>query len=98
VSWKRTRTTSAGKIRHSGYYRDPSGATRSAGTFTRVKDALSAADEQETLIAKGTWTDPDTPVVTLDQPTLRWYVDNKWWHNRRLELSTRATYDQMLRL
>ena len=98
MSWKRTRTTSTGKVRHSGYYRDPSGATRSAGTFTRVKDALSAADEQETLIGKGTWTDPDAPVVTLDQPTLRWYVENKWWHNRRLELSTRATYDQMLRL
>ena len=98
MSWKRTRTTSTGKVRHTGYYRDPTGATRSAGTFTRVKDALSAADEQETLIAKGTWTDPDAPVVVLDQPTLRWYVDNKWWHNRRLELSTRATYDQMLRL
>ena len=69
MSWKRTRTTSTGKIRHSGYYRDPTGATRSAGTFTRVKDALSA---------KGTWTDPDAPVVTLDQPTLRWYVGNKW--------------------
>ena len=36
--------------------------------------------------------------MTLDQPTLRWYVENKWWHNRRLELSTRATYDQRLRL
>jgi hypothetical protein len=40
VSWKHTRTTSTGKIRHTGYYRDPSGATRSAGTFTRVKDSL----------------------------------------------------------
>ncbi len=98
MSWKRTRTTSAGKVRHTGYYRDPSGATRSAGTFTRVKDALAAADEQDTLIAKGTWIDPDVPVVVLDQPTLRWYVENKWWRNRHLELNTRATYDQMLRL
>lgn len=98
MSWKRTRTTSAGKVRHTGCYRDPSGATRSAGTFTRVKDALAAADEQETLVAKGTWVDPDRPVVTEPQPTLRWYVENKWWRNRRLELNTRATYDQMLRL
>ena len=55
MSWKRTRTSSAGKFRHSGYYRNPCGATRSAGTFTRFKDALSAADEQETLTARGTW-------------------------------------------
>jgi integrase len=98
VSWKRTRTTNAGKVRHTGYYRDPTGATRSAGTFTRVKDALAAADEQETLVAKGTWVDPDVPVVVVDQPTLRWYVENKWWRNRHLELTTQATYEQMLRL
>ncbi len=42
MSWKRTRTTSTGEIRHTGYYRNPSGATRSAGSFTRVKDAFSA--------------------------------------------------------
>lgn len=98
MSWKRTRTTSGGKIRHTGYYRDPSGQTRSAGTFTRVKDALDAADAQETLVARGEWVDPDVVVEPQIQPTLRWYVDNKWWRNRRLELSTRATYEQMLRL
>ena len=98
MSWKRTRTTSAGQVRRTGYYRDPNGATRSAGTFTRVKDALAAADEQETLVAKRTWVDPDVPVVVLAQPTLPWCVDNKWWRNRRLELNTRTTYDLMLRL
>ena len=98
MSWKRTRTTSSGKVRHTGYYRDPTGQTRSAGTFTRVKDALAAADEQETLVEKGDWIDPDIVVEVQTTQTLRSYVENKWWRNRRLELNTRATYDQMLRL
>lgn len=58
----------------------------------------NAADAQETLVKLGTWVDPDLPVVPKVEPTLRWYVDTKWWPNRRLELSTRATYEQMLRL
>ncbi len=98
MAWKRTRTTASGKVRHTGLYRDPSGETRSAGTFSRAKDAQNAADAQETLVKLGTWVDPDLPVVAKVEPTLRWYVDTKWWPNRRLELSTRATYEQMLRL
>lgn len=98
MSWKRTRTTASGKVRHIGLYRDPSGQTRSAGTFNRAKDAQNAADAQETLVKKGQWVDPDIPVEPKVEPTLRWYVDTKWWPNRRLELSTRATYEQMLRL
>jgi integrase len=98
MAWKRTRTTASGKVRHTGLYRDPSGETRSAGTFSRAKDAQNAADAQETLVKLGTWVDPDLPVVVKIEPTLRWYVDTKWWPNRRLELSTRATYEQMLRL
>ena len=98
MAWRRTRTTASGKVRHTGLYRDPSGETRSAGTFSRAKDAQNAADAQETLVKLGTWVDPDLPVVPKVEPTLRWYVDTKWWPNRRLELSTRATYEQMLRL
>ena len=98
MAWKRTRTTASGKVRHTGLYRDPSGETRSAGTFSRAKDAQNAADAQKTLVKLGTWIDPDLPVVPKVEQTLRWYVDTKWWPNRRLELSTRATYEQMLRL
>ncbi len=42
--------------------------------------------------------DPDLVIEAKPIPTFRWYVENAWWPNRRLELSTRATYDQMLRL
>jgi integrase len=82
MTWRKTRTTSSGKVRHTGLYRDPDGNERSAGTFSRAKDADAAAAIQETLVKTGQWVDPDTA----------------WWPNRRLELSTRATYDQMLRL
>jgi hypothetical protein len=53
---------------------------------------------QETLVKTGKWVDPDVIIQAKPVPTLRWYVERAWWPNRRLELSTRATYDQMLRL
>lgn len=46
----------------------------------------------------GQWVDPDLIIEEAPMPTFRWYVEQAWWPNRRLELSTRATYDQMLRL
>jgi integrase len=98
MTWRKTRTTSSGKVRHTGLYRDPDGNERSAGTFSRAKDADAAAAAQETLVKTGLWVDPDLVVEEKAVPTLRWYVEKAWWPNRRLELSTRATYDQMLRL
>ena len=61
MAWRRTRTTASGKVRHTGLYRDPHGETRSAGTFSRAKDAQNAADAQETLVKLGTWIDPTSP-------------------------------------
>jgi integrase len=98
MTWRKTRTTSSGKVRHTGLYRDPDGNERSAGTFSRAKDADSAAAAQEVLVKTGQWVDPDLVIADKPTPTFRWYVDKAWWPNRRLELSTRATYDQMLRL
>lgn len=98
MTWRKTRTTSSGKVRHTGLYRDPDGNERSAGTFSKAKDADAAAAAQETLVKTGQWVDPDLVVEEKPVPTLRWYVEKTWWPNRRLELSTRATYDQMLRL
>ena len=98
MTWRKTRTTSSGKVRHTGLYRDPDGNERSAGTFSRAKDADAAAAAQETLVKTGQWVDPDVVVEEKPIPTFRWYVEKAWWPNRRLELSTRATYDQMLRL
>ena len=98
MTWRKTRTTSSGKVRHTGLYRDPDGNERSAGTFSRAKDADAAAAAQEALVKTGQWVDPDLVVEEKPVPTFRWYVEKAWWPNRRLELSTRATYDQMLRL
>jgi integrase len=98
MTWRKTRTTSSGKVRHTGLYRDPDGNERSAGTYSRAKDADAAAAVQETLVKTGQWVDPDFVVEETPVPTLRSYVEKAWWPNRRLELSTRATYDQMLRL
>jgi len=98
MTWRKTRTTNSGKVRHTGLYRDPDGNERSAGTFSRAKDADAAAAAQEALVKTGQWVDPDLVIEAKPIPTFRWYVENAWWPNRRLELSTRATYDQMLRL
>ena len=43
MAWTRVRVTSDGQRRHTGYYRDPAGATRSAGTFSNERAALRAA-------------------------------------------------------
>ncbi len=55
MTWRKTRTTNSGKVRHTGLYRDPDGNERSAGTFSRVKDADVAAAAQEALVKTGQW-------------------------------------------
>lgn len=98
MTWRKTRTTGSGKVRHTGMYRDPDGNERSAGTFSRAKDADYAAASQEVLVKTGQWVDPDLVLQEAPTLTIRSYVEAEWWPNRKLELSTRATYDQMLRL
>ena len=40
-------------------YRDSTGATRTAGTFSRKSDARDVAEEEERKLRRGEWIDPD---------------------------------------
>jgi len=59
------RVTSDGQRRHIGYYRDPAGNTRSAGTFTNQRTALRAGQRAEGKVEDGSWIDRQAGRVTF---------------------------------
>lgn len=91
MAWSRGRVDSEGQRRHTGYYRDPAGKTRSAGTFTSERAALRAAQRHEGKVEDGTWFDRQAGRVTF-----RRYVEDSWWPSRHLEATTRAGYRSYL--
>ncbi|PZS25963.1 MAG: site-specific integrase [Pseudonocardiales bacterium] len=91
MAWSRKRVDSDGQRRHTGYYRDPAGKTRSAGTFTSERAALRAAQRHEVKVEDGTWYDRQAGRVTF-----RRYVEEQWWPSRHLEASTKAGYRSYL--
>lgn len=87
MAWARKRADSDGQRRYTAYYRDPSGKTRSAGTFSSERAALRAAQRHEAKVEDGTWFDR-----RAGRTTFRRYVEDVWWPSRHLEASTRAGY------
>ena len=91
MAWTRVRVTSEGQRRHIGYYRDPAGATRSAGTFSNERAALRAGQRAEGKVEDGSWYDRQAGRVTF-----RSYVEDSWWPSRHLEVTTKAGYRSYL--
>lgn len=91
MAWSRERVDSDGQRRHTGYYRDPEGRTRSAGTYTAERAALRAAQRHDAKVEDGTWLDRQAGKITL-----RRYVEDVWWPSRHLEASTKAGYRSYL--
>lgn len=73
--------------RYTGAYRDPDGATRSAGSFSTRREALRAANREEQKVLAGAWHDS-----THGDITFRAYVEKEWLSNKHVEASTRAAY------
>ena len=91
MPWSRARRGGDGVVRHTGYYRDPAGRTRSAGTFGSGRAAHKAARQAEGKVEDGSWIDRRAGRVTFAD-----YVERVWWPSRHLEASTRAGYRSYL--
>jgi hypothetical protein len=89
VSWVIARRESDGRLRHTAAYRDPSGRTRSAGSFASKRDAERAGRRAESQVEGGSWIDRSAGRITF-----RDYVENVWWPSRHLEVSTMAIPEQ----
>jgi len=86
MAWVMTRHGARG-TRYTGAYRDPDGATRSAGSFSTRREALRAANREEQKVLAGAWHDS-----THGDITFRAYVEKDWLPNKHVEASTRAAY------
>src|SRR5665647_1328115 len=53
MAWARKRTTADGTATFRGYYRDPDGRTRSAGSFPSSRGALRAAAREQGKVSDG---------------------------------------------
>lgn len=83
----RTRITKAENVRYQALYFDLQGKLRSAGTFSREKDAESAWRNAEAKIRTGQPWDPQR-----GKQKFRYYVEEKWLPNHVMEPSTRQDY------
>jgi integrase len=90
MAWIRPRSGPKG-LRHTGYYRDPAGRTRSAGTFPDERRALAAAIRAEGKVAEGTWFDRTAGRISFAD-----YVETVWWPSLHLEITTLAGYRSYL--
>ncbi|MBA3432158.1 MAG: site-specific integrase [Actinobacteria bacterium] len=68
MAWARKKASG----RWQGQYRDPSGRSRSVGTFMRKGDALAAAEERESAIRRGAWLDPERAPTPFGDYARRW--------------------------
>lgn len=83
----RVRVTKAGSVRYQALYFDLQGKLRSAGTFSREKDAEAAWRDAELKIRRGQPWDPQR-----GKQKFRYYVEEKWLPNHVMEPSTRQDY------
>ncbi len=91
MAFAKRRLGGDGRVRFTGVYLDPTGRTRSAGTFDSKRVALREARAAEAAIESGSWIDPSNGKITF-----REYVQEHWWPSRHLELTTKAAYRSYL--
>jgi integrase len=93
MGWVKIRAGGDGRASYTAMYRDLSGRERSAGTFTRERQAISAWHRAEAAMRTGTAGDP-----ALGRQTLRRYVEETWFPNHLIEATTRENYRCVLDL
>ena len=87
MGFTRERTGGDGKVRYTAVYRDLKGRVRSAGTFTRRREADRAWQRAEARVAQGYLGDP-----ARGRQTFLEYVEKTWLPNHEIEASTRQSY------
>jgi integrase len=87
------RTGRHGRVTYTAIYFDRRHRRRSAGTFTTERAANRAWQRAESDLAAGRLGDPRRGLQTL-----RTYVEEEWFPNHVIELSTRETYRNRLDL
>jgi integrase len=90
VAWVVERQGSRGTT-FRGCFRGPEGEQRSAGTYNSRREALRTANREEQKVLSGTWYD-----AALGQVTFRSFVEDEWFPNKHLEITTRAAYKSYL--
>jgi hypothetical protein len=91
VGQSRKRVGGDGKARYTAYYDDVTGRRRSAGTFGSRRDADRAWQRAEAETAKGRHTDSGRSRQLLAR-----YVEDEWFPNHQIELTTRQNYRYVL--
>jgi integrase len=87
VGWVKERTTGNGRVRYTACYLDIRGREKSAGTFTRKRDAERAWQRAEAKAAEGRAGD-----LRRGRQTFERYVREDWLPNHQMELRTREGY------
>ena len=91
MAWSRERADSDGRRRHTGYYRDPAGKTRSAGHLR-----LSAFRITRRAASRGKGRTRHLVRPASRRITFREHVEEIWWPSRHLEITTKAGYRSYL--
>jgi site-specific recombinase XerD len=87
----RERSDRNGKLRYTAYYIDITGRRRSAGTFRTERQADKAWQNAEAKVAEGRVTD-----LRRGRQQFRRYVEETWFPNHQLELTSRQNYSYCL--
>jgi hypothetical protein len=87
----RERVGRSGDLRYTAYYTDITGRRRSAGTFRTERQANKAWQNAEAKAAEGRVTD-----LRRGRQQFRRYVEEVWFPNHQLELTSRQNYSYCL--
>jgi site-specific recombinase XerD len=87
----RERVGRSGDLRYTAYYTDVTGRRRSAGTFRTERKADKAWQSAEAKVAEGRVTD-----LRRGRQQFRRYVEEVWFPNHQLELTSRQNYSYCL--
>ena len=86
------RTGTGGRVRYTAIYRDLRGRQRSAGSFATRREADRAWQRAEVMLGLGRVGDPARGRQTFER-----YVEDTWFPNHQVEVTTRQVYWYCLR-
>jgi hypothetical protein len=92
VGFSRKRTGNGGRVRYTAIYRDLRGRQRSAGSFATRREADRAWQRAEVMLGLGRVGDPARGRQTFER-----YVEDTWFPNHQVEVTTRQVYWYCLR-
>ena len=92
MGFSRKRTGAGGRVRYTAIYRDLRGRQRSAGSFATRREADRAWQRAEVMLGLGRVGDPARGRQTFER-----YVEEAWFPNHQVEVTTRQVYWYCLR-